>query len=488
MKKNSVIKAILFTFLAYVLLSWFIPGGTFSGSEYTKGVLAPVGLSDLFIHPILTATTSIFVLVGLVILLIGGLYGVINKTGVYQKLVDGVVKKFVGKEKTFLVISILVFAILASLTTLTLPLLIMVPFFVAVILLLGYNRMTALLSTVGAILVGNMGSVFGYNAGGYNYIYEFFQVKTTDNIVAKIVLFVLLLVCLLVFVIKTSKLEKVEPKKGRKSTKKKEVVEEEVKPEIVIPLYKKVEESKKSTKPLYIVIITTVIIALVGMYCWTGLTNKDTSIFIDAYQKISEVKFNGQPLLISLFGSVNPFGHWSNYELAMLIMITTIVIGFVYNLKVKETFEAFVEGMKEMLPVAAVAILANILLLVVNTVSSVFFVTIFDFFFGIFKNLKDVGFAINSFIGSVGYNDFTYLMNILQQPAAAQYADNLPHVVYIMQSMFGFAMMVFPTSMVLVIGLQYLNISFKEWFKENGKLLLGLLLVAIVSIIIFGLI
>ena len=30
-----------------------------------------------------------------------------NKTGVYQKLVDGIVKKFEGKEKTFLVISIL---------------------------------------------------------------------------------------------------------------------------------------------------------------------------------------------------------------------------------------------------------------------------------------------------------------------------------------------------------------------------------------------
>lgn len=487
MKKNSVIKAILFTFLAYVLLSWIIPGGTFSGSNYTKGVIAPVGLSDLFIHPILTASTSIFVLVGLVILLIGGLYGVINKTGVYQKLVDGVVKKFTGKEKVFLIISILVFAILASLTTLTLPLLIMVPFFVAVILLLGYNRMTALLSTVGAILVGNMGSVFGYNAGGYNYIYEFFKVKTTDNIIAKIVLFVLLLVCLLIFVIKTSKIEKVGPKKGRKTTKKKEA-EEEVKEEIVVPLYKKVEESKKSTKPLYIVMIITLIIALVGMYCWTGLTNKETSVFIDAYQKIADIKFNGQNVLANLIGSVNPFGHWTNYELAMLIIITTIVIGFVYNLKVKETFEAFVEGMKEMLPVAAVAILANILLLVVNTVSSVFFVTIFDFFFGLCKNAKDLGIAINSFIGSVGYNDFTYLMNILQQPASALYAKDLPHVVYIMQSMFGFAMMIFPTSMVLVIGLQYLNISFKEWFKENWKLLLGLLLVAIVSIIIFGLI
>ena len=201
MKKNSIIKAILFTFLAYVVLSWIIPGGTFSSGVFTKGEVTPVGIGDIFIYPISTSITSIFVLTGLIILLIGGLYGVMNQTGVYQKLVGSVAKKFEGKEKVFLIISILVFAILASLTTLTLPLIVMVPFFVAVILLLGYSRMTALLSTIGAILVGNMGTVFGYNTGGYNYINYFFGLKSTENIVAKIALFVVLVLILTIFVI-----------------------------------------------------------------------------------------------------------------------------------------------------------------------------------------------------------------------------------------------------------------------------------------------
>lgn len=487
MKKNSVIKAILFTFLAYVVLSWFIPVGTFSSGVFTKGDPNPIGIADIFIYPISTSITSIFVLIGLIILLIGGLYGVMNKTGAYQKLVEGTVKKFNGKEKTFLIISILVFAILASLTTLTLPLIIMVPFFVAVILSLGYNRMTALLSTIGAILVGNMGAVFGYNTGGYNYINYFFGLKATENIGEKIPLFILLVIVLTVFVIKTSKIEKVEKKKGRKSTKKKEV-EEETKEEVIIPLYKKVEESKKSSLPLLIVLILTVVIALVAMFNWNGALGVEKTIFNTWYTEITEFKLNGYPIFANLIGTISPFGYWSNYELAMLIVITILVIGFIYNLKVKETFEAVVEGMKEMLPVAAVAILANILLLVVNSVTGVFLTAIFN---AIFEMAKSFNFAIMSLvsaIGSIAYSDFPYLMNALYDPVTALYAEKLPDAVYIMQVIYGFVMMLVPTSVGLVIGLQYLNISFKEWFKENWKLLLSLLVATLISIIIVVLI
>ena len=176
MKKNSVIKTILFVFLTYVVLSWIIPGGSYSAGEFVKGEPLPTGLSFIFFFPILTLCDGNFAIIGIVLLLIGALYGVMNKTGVYQKLVEGTVKKFNGKEKAFLIISILSFAILASLTNLTLPLIIMVPFFVAVILLLGFNRMTALLSTIGAILVGNMGTIFGYN-----YINSLLQLKTNQK-------------------------------------------------------------------------------------------------------------------------------------------------------------------------------------------------------------------------------------------------------------------------------------------------------------------
>ena len=483
MKRNSMIKAIIITFLAYVVLSWIIPGGAFSSGVFTKGSTTPVGIGDIFIYPISTSITSIFVLTGLIILLIGGLYGVMNKTGVYTKMVSGTAKKFNGKEKTFLVISIIVFAILSSLTTLTLPLLIIVPFFIAVILTLGFNKMTALLSTVGAILVGNMGTIFGYNVGGYSYINYFFGLKTTENIAYKIALFVLLVIVLLIFVIKTSKIDKKETKKGRKSKK-----EEETKEELVIPLYKKVEESKKSVVPLVIVLSITMVLLLVAMFNWAGAIGVEKTIFDTWHTNITNVKLNGYSLFANLLGSINPFGYWTNYELAMVLIIAIILIGAIYNLKVKETFDAMLDGMKEMLKVAAVVILANVLLLVVNSASQTFFTTIFNALFSMSKGLNFVTMSLISAIGSIAYSDFPYLMNALYDPVTNLYSSNYAIAVFIMQAIYGFVMLLVPTSFGLVFGLEYLNISYKEWFKQNWRLLLSLLLTALVVIIVMMLV
>lgn len=478
MKKNSVIKAILFTFLVYVVLSWIIPAGGYSAEGFVKGEPLPTGLSFIFFFPLLTLCEYSYAIIGIVVLLIGALYGVMNKTGVYQKLVEGTVKKFNGKEKVFLIISIIIFALLASLTNLTLPLIIMVPFFVAVILMLGYNKMTALLSTVGAILVGNMGTIFGYN-----YINSLLELKNTQNIVAQIALFVLLTTVLLIFVIKTSKIEKVEKKKGRKSTKKKET--EEVQEEVIIPLYKKVEESKKSSKPLLIVLILTIVISLVAMFDWAGVLGVKETIFTTLHTKINEIQVNNYPIFANLLGtSVGELGSWANIHLAMIIIITILVIGFVYNLKVRETFDAAVEGMKEVLSVAVVAVLANILLLIVTNSSAVFFGTIFNSISNAFEKIPEIGFTINSAIGSVAYNESMHLINALYGTINTVDIKEMPQYIYIMQVMLGFVMMLVPTSVGLVIGLQYLDISFKEWFKENWKLLLSLLAVALILIII----
>lgn len=480
MKKNSIIKAIVITFLIYVLASWVIPSGTIQNGVFTKGKTSPVGISDIFIYPISTSITSIFVLGGLIVLLIGALYGVMNKTGVYTNLVEGSVKKFKGSEKSFLVISILLFAVLASLTTLTLPLLILVPFFVAVILSLGFNKMTAFLSTVGAILVGTMGAIYGYNVDGYNFNNYFFGLKANDNILWKVVLFVLLTTVLIIYVIKTSKIEK-----AKKSTKK---AKEETNEEVIIPLYKKEKASKKSATPLVVVTLLAVVIALIAMFNWNGALEIQKNIFDTWYSNITSVKINDYPLFANLLGSVKAFGLWTNYELAMLLMILMLVIGFIYNLKIKDTFEAAVEGAKEVLPVAAVAILANVLLLVVNSATATFIPTIYNALFTMVKGFNFATMSVAGMIGSIGFSQYPYLLNSLYDPTTALYAKELSETSFILQAMHGFTMMLVPTSVGLVVGLQYLGISYKEWLKDNWRLLLSLLATALIVIIIVTLI
>ena len=45
-------------------------------------------------------------------------------------------------------------------------------------------------------------------------------------------------------------------------------------------------------------------------------------------------------------------------------------------------------------------------------------------------------------------------------------------------------MFVAPTSVVLVLGLSYLGIPYKEWLKRTWKLLVALLVIVLVAIIL----
>ena len=52
------------------------------------------------------------------------------------------------------------------------------------------------------------------------------------------------------------------------------------------------------------------------------------------------------------------------------------------------------------------------------------------------------------------------------------------------QGVYGATMFVAPTSIAVVLGLTYLNVSYKEWLKRIWKLALGLLAIVVVVIIV----
>ena len=54
----------------------------------------------------------------------------------------------------------------------------------------------------------------------------------------------------------------------------------------------------------------------------------------------------------------------------------------------------------------------------------------------------------------------------------------------IIQTLYGLVMLIAPTSVLLITGLAYYKISYKEWFKNVWKLLLQILIVIVIIIII----
>lgn len=480
MKKNSLLKAILYVFLAYVVLSWVVKVGTYSNGTLTATDTSPVGLVDLVRYPIVTLSSSLFVLSALVILAIGGFYAVLNKTGVYGNIIEGIKKKFKGQEFKFVIISVIVLGVLASLTGLTLPLFILVPFFTAGILVLGYKKLTAFLATIGAILVGNMASTYGFNINGY--IKYFLNVDMSKTIFYRII-FLVVVIGILIFVLsKVAKLDLVKPKKATKKTSKKETLEAEVS-EDVIPLYDGVSNKKKSALPLIVVTVILVVISLLGMYNWSN--GLGVSIFDNIYESITSFEINGYPIFKNLIGSLDPIGYWSNYEFVLLIVVASLLIGWIYNLKLGETVSAFIDGAKKMVRVALYMVLANVIFLMMNSSSTGanMYVTMADKVMGLTSGFNSFTTGLTSVIGSFFYNDFPYMLNSLYSMLST-YEEKLPLIGLIIQSLHGFMMLIVPTSAMLVAGLTYLDIPYIDYLKKMWKYLLMTFLAVVALIVV----
>ena len=207
MKINSLFKALLIVFMIYIFLSWVIPPGYFSSGSYVKDAIEPVGLFDMITYPLVTITSSVFILSALVFLCIGGFYGILNKTGAYSNFLNSIIQKQKGNEKVTLVVIALIFTIFSSLTSLNLPLFILVPFAASILLLAGYNKFTSLFATIGGILIGNMASTYGFNVAGY---ISYLTKNINDSILIRILFLILLTALFIVTLLKLAKLEKVK--------------------------------------------------------------------------------------------------------------------------------------------------------------------------------------------------------------------------------------------------------------------------------------
>lgn len=520
MKRNLLI-AIGISFLVFAVLSWIVPVGTYSNGELSKNGTDPVGLFDLIGTPVSTLLT--FVLYSLVFACIGGFYGVMEKTGALSAWVTKISNKFSGKEKRFVVFTILFFVILSSLTGLVLPLFILVPLFAMVLFALNFDKVTAMASTIGALLVGSMGSTYGFNITGYTK--NILSLDMNNQIIARIVILVLLTALLIFFVLKYSKrvehkealetsstkasesLEK--PKKATKSTTKstkgttkkassktttkksstkgstkKTTTKKTTKNFAIAKDVKKVEVTKsKSVAPMVVLLVLMMIVVIVGMYNW--YYGFGIELFNDIHTAVLGVKIGNYPIFENLLSGISQFGYWGNSELIIIMVITSMIIGWVYKLKVNDYVESFIAGVKKMMPTAIYAALASVVLSVLYQASYNGTGTLVDTLYsllGMGNDFNALITGISALIGSFFYNDLYYLLAGLSSFITGYDASAISVAGFIVQSVYGVGMIIFPTSVILIAGLSYFDVKFTKWIKYIWKFALA----AFVLILVCG--
>lgn len=463
MKKFDLLKVLGITLLIVVLISWVIPVGGYSNGTFSSlGSTVTIGLYDLFRLPVITVVT--FIQYGLLFLAIGGLYGVLNKTGVYSKLVEKIVNKVDKNKPRFLILTIVLFTLFTSVIGTPALIFVLVPLFVTVILKLGYSKITSFASTVGSILIGQIGTTFGFTIWGFlKYV---FGVEMTKLLFARIVLLAIIVALYIILIRKNSNKEVEKTKK----TKKNEELKEE---KLNIPLFKD-SSSKKSIVPLVVISLLAFVVLVLGLYNWYYAFEID--LFNNLYDAIINFEICDYPLFKNLLGGVSQFGFFSNYDLTAILIVTSLLIGWIYSLKLSDIVDGFKNGCKEMLKPALYSMLASVvfaaLLNVSNTYGGDFVYTIINKFISGSENFSLSGTIGSGLVAGFAYNDFYTMVANLSGIFGVYDSNVIPIIAFIFQTMYSMVMVIAPTSIFLLAGLSYLEIPYKEWVKYIWKFLL----------------
>lgn len=460
MKNKNLLKVFGITLLIVLILTWVIPGTIYdSTSEKLKlGTIAATGFADIFKS--IVVVLQFFSLPAVLVLMIGMLYGVMNKTGLYKAFVDKILSIFKRESWLFVIITVLFYGVTTASTGIYLPMLIFIPLSIAILLELKYNKLQSLLLTAGSVIVGitaEFSSTEFTNVTGAD-VNTYLWVKTGLLVV------LLALLALYVVFIKTARDKK--PKDEDKSDE-----------SMFVPMKRDALKSKTPNWiPLLIVLAVLYAILVLGLKVWG-----DNGAFSDLYTKIKSVKIRSFAVFDSILGSFETFGAWSLTSVFSALAATIIAVSIIGRLKFKEMIDAAIEGAKKLIGPAFLT--ALIYLIIIFTLDSGFLLTIVNF---IAKSGNIALVTLSSLIAAPFMSDQLYAAEYLLRALYIINTDKSISELYglIVQVLYGFAMLAAPTSILLMTGLYYTGESYTKWIKYIWKLLLVILVACLIAITI----
>ena len=519
MKKHNTIKVVLITMLVFLLLSWILPAAYYSGQYVDQGRVQ-MGLFDLFNYPI--TSLSYFGYIALFLILVGGFYGILYKIPAYRTFLDKIVGLFKGKEKIALSIMIVLISLIVSVCGMQFGIALFIPFIVALILLMGYDKITAALVTVGSISAGLIGTTYAVNNSSIltsslalNYD---FQVG---------VRWLILLVGIVLVIFNTLMYNKVTEKKDTKVTKK------EVKKEKVVEVKKPAKKAtkkapvktkakaktttKKSTAkkrknpnkaammdedvivipnsvngshkiwPFVLTFSLLFVLFILAFIPW-GEGGFGIKFFEELTTNTQSFELFKFPIFAKVLGNFTAFGNWTITDMFLPMALVVLILSLIYKVKLDDIFEGFVEGVKKALAPALVVILMYTILVLVTY--HPFQLTIYKAILGLAKGFNVATTVIVALLTGLFNSDvaYSYQAAIPYYTSVVTKAADYPLVAVIFQTMYGLVMLVAPTSLTLMAILSFLKVSYKDWLKNVWKLLLELFVTLLIIFIIFALI
>ena len=541
MKKHNASKVVLLTMLVFLLLTWILPAAYYS-SEYVDQGRVQMGLFDLFNYPL--TSLSYFGYIAFFLILVGGFYGILYKIPAYRTFLDKIVDLFKGHEKWFLSAVVVIIAALVSICGVQIGIALFIPFVISLVLLMGYDKIVAAFVTVGSIAAGLIGTT--YATANTSLLWSALSLDKENNYpvgVRFIILagcVILVIVNILLYVKHNSNNVKIEKKSvhkvdekeleekvveakvevtkkssstakkttnksskntkstGKKTTKKSSsksrrsdnkaalkeediiVVKESMMEEELVP---NVVGRSHRVWPFTLTISLLFILFVLAFIPWSSF---GVTLFDEVTKAVQEFTLFKFPIFAKVLGTVNSFGNWTITDLFFPMAFAVTLLSLIYNLSFKDFCDGFVAGAKKALAPAVIVILLYTILVLVTY--HPFQLVIYKAILGLFKGFNIATTTVVGFLAGLFNVDISYSF----QSVVPYYAsivtnvDNYKISAVIFQTMYGFTLLVAPTSLTLMATLAYLDVPYKSWLKNAWKFLLEVFVVLLILFIILA--
>ncbi len=474
-KEHDLAKLVLGMLILVVVLTWIIPNGSFgTGAAFTSGTIQRIGLVHIFYG--ITYALQNYSIQVVFILFVGIFYGVVSKTDGYKRLVERLAKFGKGKEVVFAIVIAFVTAVLTSILTTSYVLLLFMPFLMHILRKMNFNKLSAFVCTVGAMLVGVLGATYGTEGALSLITYLGYGGSDVTIQTELLVRFGILLLAFILYSFFLVNYLKKDAKKDKK---------EETKENDILVLGE-VKNKKAKIWPIASILIITFILAILGFVDWYGNFKIEIfNTFHDWFMNLAIGDFKifnaiaGENLEALGYDLATAFGTWYLFNYTVVIAIVTLFIGLFSNMKFNEFLSNVGEGFKSVIKPLALMTLAYTVFVflywspivptIVNALGTTFnpFIATLQAFIGSIFNtdLGYLGYSLSYFIGSFTGTE-----------------GNVVYLIY--TTIYGLVMFITPISMFLIFGLSYLDIPYKKWLSYIWKFVVAML---VILLLIFAL-
>ena len=454
-EKHDLFKIVLLAVLITIVFTWIIPYGQIASGTYTKVGLARQGLSDILLAGVYSG--SLFIQQIIFLLFIGIFYGILSQVSGYKALVNKIADKLKGKEKLFVIVSTLIVALLTSILSQVYVVLIFIPFIINIASRLKLDKITTFLCSFGAMIVGVLGATYGTDGlTSFIYYLNYYQsVTIVDEVAIRFGILALAFVLYTFFTLQHM----------NKKNKKEEKVED---------IYEIEDEHSTKIKvwPMIIFLSIIAIFIILGYVNWSE--NFNIEIFNDFHTWLTGLKIGEYTVVSYILGAnATALGAWDLYTITVIMALVLLVAVIVYRAKFDEVIENALEGVKKI--IKPVLLLLMIYTVFVFVYWCPFTATICNWITHFADGFNPFLASLSAIVSSLFYIDFGYAGYVLGDILTTTYGEFFNLGILIYSTMNGLVQFVAPTSVLLIFGLSYLNIPYKNWMKHIWKFALCML-------------